>query len=412
MIKEKQDHLARLRQFQIVLIVIVVFAAGFALGNQTGATFAQELIGTPSAEVEKQFEAFWQVYNLIQEQYVDPNDNLVTPEQLLDGAISGLVDSLEDQFSGYMPPDIYALEAEYLAGEFEGIGATIRYNEEEDGIEIVSLFAGSPAEKAGIRPGDIFMAVNGEEVLGDNQAELAFKVRGPEGTEVMLTMRRGEELIDFTVMRARIEIPNIEARVEEGNIGYIRLYQFTSDARRQIDQALDELDINEREGLIFDLRGNGGGFLNSSIDVASAFIEEGPILFEDFGEGREPVTFSATGRDADIQVPVVVLVDEASASASELVAGALQDTGMATIIGETTLGKGTVQTWRDLANGGGVRLTIARWKTPNGHWIHGQGITPDVLVEWTPEGTEGEPDPQLEAALEYFEMPEVARQTE
>lgn len=398
-------------QVQIVLLVITVFVAGFALGNQTGATFAQGMSTAPTAEAEELFEPFWQVYNLIQSQYVDPEDRELVPEQLLDGAIKGLIDSLDDQFSGYMTPDDYRMQNDYLSGEFEGIGATIRFNDEADAVEIVSLFEGSPAQQAGIRPGDLFVRVNGEDVTGQNQTQVAFKVRGPEGTEVELTMRRGEELIDFVIVRARIEIPNIEVRIEDGDVGYIRLYQFTGDARQQIQRALDEVEINARNGLIFDLRGNPGGLLNSAIDVASIFIEEGTILIEDFGDSRDPIVFNATGNYSDITVPIVFLVDEGSASASELVAGAVQDGMLATIIGETTLGKGTVQTWRELANGGGIRLTIARWKTPNGSWIHGRGITPDIVVEWTPEGVEGEPDPQLQAALDFLAVPEMAQQS-
>jgi carboxyl-terminal processing protease len=390
------------RRLQLVLIIMVVFVAGFAVGTHTATTFAQGLSTTPPPEAQSLFEPFWQVYNLIQNQYLEPNDREITPEQLLDGALNGLVDALGDQHSAYMSPEIFYRQNEELSGEFQGIGATIRYNETEDAIEVISVFEGSPAQIAGIRPGDIFVAVDGEDVTGENQTQVAFRVRGPEGTVVELTMRRGDELIEFSIVRARIEIPNIEASIEDGNIGYIRLYQFTQDARRQLDSALDEIVVNERDGLIFDLRGNPGGLFSSAIDVTSAFIEEGIILIEDFGEGREPLVFRATGNYAGIDVPIVVLIDEGSASASEIVAGALQDMGLATIIGETTLGKGTVQTWRELVNGGGVRLTIARWKTPNGTWIHEQGIMPDVLVEWQPEGEEDEVDVQLQAAIDYI----------
>ena len=399
----KRIFLALPSQLQTILLVGVVFVAGFAAGSQTGSITAQGLNTAPPAEAAELFAPFWETYNLIQSQYVDPNDNAITDEQLVDGAIGGLIDSLGDQFSGYMPPEIYQMENEYLEGNFEGIGATIRLNEEANAIEIVSVFESSPAQESGIRPGDLFITVDGVDVQGETQSEVAFRVRGPEGTPVEITMRRGEELIDFTIIRARINIPNLETRVEADNIAYIRLFQFTGNARSEIDAALAEIDVNNRDGLIFDLRGNPGGLLSSAIDVASVFIENGIILTEDFGPGRDPVTFNANGDFADIQVPIVLLVDEGSASASELVAGALQDNDLATILGETTLGKGTVQTWRELANGGGIRLTVARWKTPDGNWIHGEGISPDVVIEWTPEGVEDEADPQLDAAVDFLE---------
>lgn len=389
----------RSRSLQLTVIAALIFAAGFAMGNHAGISTAQSSI---SPEVEKLFEPLWEVYNLIERQYVDPNDAPVIPEKLVDGAISGMVDSLGDQFSGYMSPDIYPLLNDDLSGSIEGIGVVIRTLEHDGGIEIVNVMQGTPAAKAGLRIGDIFHRVNDVDVTSDTQLELAAKVRGPAGSDVKLTMKRGNELVDFVITRARIEIPNIESRLlEESNVAYIRLNQFSSEARSQIDQALKDLDVNQRAGLIFDLRGNPGGLLNSAIDVASAFIKTGPILIEDFGNGNEQ-TFNATGNYSGVKVPMVVLVDESSASASELVAGALQDRERATIIGETTLGKGTVQTWRDLANGGGVRLTIARWLTPNHNWIHGAGITPDVIVEWTPVSFDDPTDPQLSAALDYL----------
>ncbi|RMF79323.1 MAG: S41 family peptidase [Chloroflexi bacterium] len=392
----EQMPLAKLRGYSTGLLIMVVFMAGFALGSQFDVGFAQGIITAPP-EVEEDFAPFWEVFNLIEENYFEP----VETSTLVDGAITGMVDSLGDQFSGYMTPDVYPLLNDDLSGEIEGIGVVIRTIEETEAIEVVNVLEGAPAEQVGIMPGDIFVEVDGESVAGFNQLDLASRVRGAAGTNVAITMLRGDELIEFNITRARIEIPNIESDVLDNNIGYIKLNQFSEEARTQIDEAIAELDVNNRNGLIIDFRGNPGGFLTSAIDVASAFIPEGTILVEDFGDGTEQI-YNATGDFQDIQVPIVVLVDESSASASELVAGALQDTGRATIIGETTLGKGTVQTWRNLVNGGGVRLTIARWLTPNRRWIHGDGVTPDVIVEWTPETGSDEFDPQIDAAIEFL----------
>jgi carboxyl-terminal processing protease len=345
----------------------------------------------------------WQVYNLIQSDYIDDVELSV----LVDGATQGMVEALGDEFSGYMDPETYALLNDDLEGEIEGIGVVIRTVEETGAIEVVGVLEGAPAQQAGILPGDIFAEVNGQSVAGMTQLELATEVRGPEGTDVVITMERGDELIDFTITRARIVIPNVESEILEGEIGYLKLNQFSASARQDIDTALGEMDVNSLNGLVVDFRDNPGGLLNSAIDVASAFIEEGTIVTEAFGDDDE-IVFDATGNYADVNVPIVVLVNEGSASASELVAGAMQDAGVATIIGETTFGKGTVQTWHELINGGGVRLTIARWLTPSGRWIHENGVVPDIEVEWTPESYEDEHDLQLQAALDFLRETVVA----
>lgn len=387
----------RLQHLSAAMLLTIVFIAGFALGSYNSVTEAQASITAP-AEVADAFEPFWQVFNLIRSDYIDDVDVSV----LVDGAITGMVDALEDQYSGYMDPSVYDLLNSDLEGEIEGIGVVIHTREDTGEIEVVGVLDSAPAQEAGILPGDVFVSVDGEDVIGINQTELAVRVRGPEGSTVHITMRRGDELIEFTLKRERIIIPNIETDVLDGNIGYIKLNQFTAEARQELDAAIENLNVNELAGLVVDFRDNPGGLLSSAIDIASAFIQEGPIVVEDFGDGRTQ-TFEANGNYAGIEVPIVLLVNEASASASELVAGALQDVGAATIIGETTLGKGTVQTWHELVNGGGIRLTIARWLTPSGRWIHEQGVTPDIVIEWTPASYDEPEDPQLDAAVDYLE---------
>ncbi len=386
----------RLQPFHASFMIVGVFVAGFFLGNQYHISLAQSDT-IPSREAEILFEPFWQVYNLIESEYLEPVD----PAKLVDGAIQGMIEVLGDEFSGYMNPEVYPLMNADLSGSVEGIGALVESDEVTGEIRIASVLEGSPAEAAGIQDGDIFVAVNGEDVTGMTQMELVTKVRGRAGSVVNLTMRRGDELVEFEVTRARIDVPNIEYEVLDGNIGYVKMRDFSADARTKLDAALDALDVNNLDGLVFDIRGNPGGLLSSAIDIASAFIKDGTILIEDFGNGAER-TFEANGTYIGVSVPLVVLVNEDSASASELVAGALQDRDRAQIIGEITFGKGTVQTWRELVNGGGVRLTIARWLTPNGNWIHKQGVTPDIIVEWTPESRNDPNDPQLRAALDYL----------
>ncbi|MEP7292694.1 MAG: S41 family peptidase [Chloroflexota bacterium] len=388
----------RVQHFSLALVVALIFFAGFALGNQYAVGSAQGNT-TPPPEAAQAFEPFWQVYNLIQSDYLNPVDTAA----LVDGATSGLIDALGDPYSGYMNPQVYDLINSDLSGEFDGIGVVIHTNEETEEIEVVGMIDGAPAAAAGIKPGDILSAVDDQQVLGMNQTELAVAVRGAEGTQVKITVKRGDELLDFMITRAHINVPNTETNILDGNIGYVRLNQFTANARADLDSALAAVAVNERSGLILDLRDNPGGLLNSAIDVASAFVPSGTVTTEDFGD-ENTNEFDANGNTANIAVPIAVLVNGGSASASELLAGALQDYDLATIIGETTLGKGTVQTWHELVNGGGVRLTIARWLTPDGHWIHEQGITPDITVTWENQTFEpGEDDPQIDAAINYLE---------
>ncbi len=392
----------RARHLPAGFALVIVFIMGFALGNQNSVTLAQNQYVQPEG-TEGIFEAFWQVYNLIENEFVAPDKVEVDPQVLVDGAIRGMVEALDDENSGYMNAEQYPVLFDDLSGAIEGIGVVIRTNEEVGGIEVANILEGTPAEQAGIKIGDIFAVVNGEEVLSLSQIELAAKVRGPAGTTVDITMLRQGEEVEFTLIRQRIEIVNIESYViENTSFGYIKLNEFTSGARSEIDAAIEQLQPDELDGLILDFRGNPGGLLTSAINVASAFVAEGPVVIEDFGDNREQI-FRANGSYTELKIPLVVLVDERSASASELVAGALQDVGAATIIGETTFGKGTVQTVQQLVNGGGLRLTVARWLTPDRHWIHGAGITPDIVVDWDPESFDDPDDPQLAAAVDHLQ---------
>jgi carboxyl-terminal processing protease len=310
------------------------------------------------------------------------------------------VDSLGDQFSGYLSPSDYATFNTELGGNVEGIGVTIDTND-DDHIYVVALIKGAAAEASGVLPGDIFWEVNGESVEGLDQSELASIVRGPAGTDVEIVFKRGDEFITFTITRVRFEVPNVEYEVLEDDIAYISLATYDSNSRRQLEDALTALDVNARKALILDIRNNPGGLLSAVVDVSSLFVEDGVILYETFGDGSEQI-FEANGDFYDVQVPIVLLVNEGSASASELMAGAFKDRDIATIMGETTFGKGTVQNIQPLSNGGGLRITIARWLTPNRNWIHDVGITPDIEVPYDPATDGVDIDPQLDAAIEFI----------
>jgi carboxyl-terminal processing protease len=386
----------RIQQLVVASAFLLVFGAGFALGS-LNSVIAQSNTQPPNdPEIASRFDYFWQTFNYIRTEYLHEVDI----DALVEGAVVGMVDSLDDDYSGYMTPETYTMLNEELEGEIQGIGVVIRTIEETGEIEVVGVLEGTPAKAAGILRGDIFYAIDGEEVADMTQMELAAAVRGLEGTSLTITMRRGDELIDFAVMRARIIIPNVEYEIID-DFAYLRLNQFSSSAREDMNDALEAMEIDQRSGLIIDFRDNPGGLLSSAIDVASLLIDAGPVVIEDFGNGQEQV-FNARGDALEVDLPVVLLVNGSSASGSELVAGVWQEMNRVTVIGETTFGKGTVQTWHDLNNGGGLRITIARWLTPEGTWIHETGVKPDIVVEWTPLEYDDPDDPQLEAAIQHL----------
>ncbi len=326
-----------------------------------------EETGTPP-ELEELFTPFWKAWAYAHE----PDD-----QALVYGAIRGMLDSLGDPHTSFMDPDQFTQANIPLDGTYEGIGAWVDPNREY--LTIVSPMKGSPAEDAGLLPGDEIIAVDGEDMTGIDGNLVIRKVLGPAGTKVILTIRREgvSEPFDVEITRARITIPSVESRMLDNQIGYVKLLTFGDDSRDELRKAIEKLLEEQPVGIIFDLRNNGGGFLSSAIEVASEFIDEGVIMYEDYGDGERD-TYHADGQGIATDIPLVVLVNEGTASASEIVAGAIQDYGRAPLVGTTTFGKGSVQNWVPLSNNqGAVRVTIARWLTPKERLIHEVGLTPD-----------------------------------
>ena len=367
--------------------------------TQQSAALSTATAATNPTDLEKLFKPFWETWNIVHEQFVDqPVDDL----KLMQGAIRGMLDSLGDQHTGYMTPEEYDQATMPLDGSYTGIGAWVDTSGEF--LTVISPMAGSPAEAAGIKSGDEIIAVDGVDVTKTDPSVVLQSVLGPEGTTVVLTVRRHdpEETLDFSIVRARITIPSIESEMLDGEIAYIYLATFGENSSQDMIDALTTLLAENPRGLIIDLRDNSGGYVDTAIEIISQFIPGGAVMIEKLGTGEE-IPFNAIPGGIATEIPLVVLVNGGSASASEIAAGAIQDYERGLIVGTTTYGKGSVQNWIPLNNNqGAVKVTIARWLTPKGRLIHEVGLTPDYVVELTDEDIEAGVDTQLEKAIELL----------
>jgi len=402
-----------------VIVIIGSFAGGFLVGHFVpigngkmpslpfGNTDAPPAISTVSPEQQSAtpdelgtlFQPFWEAWNIVHEEYVDqPVDDLA----LMQGAIRGMIEALGDDHSSYMDPKTFQDANESLSGEYEGIGAWV--DTTADYLTIISPIPGSPADQAGMAPGDRIIAIDGEDLTGVDAELVRQRVLGPAGSTVVLTVaREGEsEPLIFTITRDRIVVKSATGEMLENDIGYIQITTFGDKTTPELRAALEELMAQNPKGLIIDLRNNGGGYLQTSVEVASEFIGDGVILYEQYGDG-ERTTYRALKDGQATEIPLVVLINEGTASASEIVAGAIQDYGRGKLVGVTSYGKGSVQNWVPLTNNqGAVRVTIAKWLTPNERTIHGEGLIPDVEVERSNDDRQADLDPQLDKAIEVL----------
>ncbi len=355
---------------------------------------------TPELSAEELFIPFWEAWDIIHDQYIDqPVDNTA----LMRGAISGMLDALGDQHTSYMDPDQYMQANIPMNGEYEGIGAWVDTTSEY--LTIISPMPNSPAETAGLLPGDQVIMIDGEDMTGIDGSLVIRQVLGPAGSKVVLTIRReGEmELFEVTIIREKIIIPSIDSRMLDENIGYVQILTFGADTQSELRENLTNILDQNPVGLIVDLRNNGGGYLQTAVEVGSEFIADGVILYEDYGTDKGMDEYVSIEGGLATDIPLVLLVNEGSASASEIVAGAIQDHQRGPLVGATTFGKGSVQNWIELTNQqGAVRVTIARWLTPDKRQIHEEGLIPKYPVEFTEEDYEAELDPQLDKAIEVL----------
>lgn len=379
----------------IVIFTFLGFFVGYAVAQSPSAPF-RLFPGTNNSDA--QLEPFYEVWDLVQTRYYEQPLN---EETLVEGAIVGMLESLEDTHTRYLSPADQEAAQRTFSGEYQGIGTVV---EDVDGnITVVSPIDDSPAEAAGLQPGDILRAADGVELTGMDIAEAANLVRGPAGSAVLLLVERDGETFEVEIERDVVKLVSATGEVLEEGFAYIRLNRFSDTTYDELSALLPDLLAQNPSGLILDLRRNPGGALNVTVDIADEFLNEGTVLVEQFGDGNERVFESENGGLVE-DIPLVVLIDEGSASASEVLAGAIQDRGRGTIIGQTSFGKGTVQTWHTLSNQGGLRLTIAQWLTPDNLSIHESGLTPDYFIPLEePENADVEfEDSQLQAAIEFL----------
>lgn len=316
------------------------------------------------------------VLDLIESNYYKDIDR----SKLIDGAINGMMDALEDPYSNYMAKDTAAQFQESIEGSFTGIGAEV--SSQDGNVIVVSPIKGSPAEKAGIRAKDLILSVNGESLQGLDLNIAVNKIRGPKGSEAVLQVKRAgsEKPIEFTIVRDEVDLETVSSRMEANGVGVIEISQFSVNTAERFKQELESLESQGMKGLVIDVRNNPGGVLSVVIDIAEQFVPKGELIVqvEDKNEKREEHLSKGQAKP----YPVAVLLNKGSASASEILAGALQQSAGATLLGEHSFGKGTVQTSFDKQFGDGsmIKVTIAKWLTPNGTWIHEDGIEPDINV--------------------------------
>ena len=396
----------------ILLVSALIFSIGSGIGFYIGrmsspaetagsAVIAAE---TGRALAPEDLGIFWEAMDLLEEDFYG---ELPSPNQRSYGAIRGVLDTLDDQNTGFLTPTEATRFLESIEGSFEGIGALVEWAEDEGAIRIVEPFEDQPAWNAGIRRGDLIIAINGQDVADlSNLNEAINRIKGPKGTEVHLTVRRDglDDPLEVPVTRDTIDIPVVESERygENDEFAYVHLKRFSADAGAKLRAELEDLLTDETQGLIFDLRGNPGGLLREAIKVTSVFLEDERVLIERFSDGTEEIYNTEGGALVPDDLPLVVLVNWGSASASEIVAGALQDVERAPLVGVTTYGKGSVQLPHTLSDESLLRVTIALWYTPSDRSINATGLEPDIVVELTNAQSDNEEDPQLDRAIEFL----------
>lgn len=369
----------------IILILVISVVVSFS----AGCTVATRLLTSTGPELG----AVNQAWNIISQSYVDRTK--LNSANLSAGAINGMVAALDDPYTAYLDPQAYQLSTGDMQGKFDGIGATVGIR--DNTITIIAPIPDSPAAKAGVKPGDTILEIDGKSTSGMSVEEAVSRIRGPKGTAVKLLIQHTDDAkpVEIEIIRAEIKLTSVSFEMK-GNTAYIRISHFNAQTNEELLPVLGNISQNGATGIILDLRSNPGGYLDEVVDVASHFIKEGIIVSTVDNQGKKD---SLSVKDGSIttDLPMVVLTDNYSASASEVLAGALQDYGRATIAGTQTYGKGSVNQMYQLKDGSGLYITTGRWLTPHGRMIEGKGITPDPGYELTLKG-----DDTIQWALDFL----------
>lgn len=391
----------------LVVIVFAAFGAGFYFGKSQFSVTAPEGIineelGKPA---EADFSLFWEAWVKLEEKYVDHSK--IDYKNMIYGAITGMVNSLKDDYTVFLPPADTKIFKEDVSGEFSGVGMEIGVRNSV--LTVIAPLGGTPAEKAGLRAGDKILKIDGQDTAGMAVDAAVKLIRGQKGTEINLTIIRDgwDNVRDFKIIRDVIEIPSLKWEIkgpagDSPDIAYVKLYQFSEAARFTFRKASLEILNSPAKKIVLDLRNNPGGYLEVAQDIAGWFLTKNDLVtIEDFGGKEKNQEYRAEGPSNFLSYPIVILINRGSASGSEILAGALRDNRKILLIGEKSFGKGSVQTLEDLREGS-LKITVARWLTPNGSLINGEGLAPDIEVKMTEEDYKNEKDPQLDKAIEIL----------
>ncbi len=384
----------------ITLGVAAVFLLGLYIGNGNiafGAINLKKNNQNGSMPANLNYTSVEQLYDALKVSF----DGQLNETKLVDGMKKGLVEAAGDQYTEYQNSEKSKEFNESLNGTFSGIGAEL--SKENNTIVVVAPISGYPAEKAGLKAKDVIVKINDESALDMSVSDAVTKIRGPEGTNVKLkVVRDAKQELEFDITRQKITIPSVEYNVGADNIGYIKISRFAEDTSGLAQKAAEEFKAKNVKGVVLDMRNDPGGLLDASVDVSSLWIDKGKTILEEKRGGEVVKTYKAKGDNILKGIPTVVLINEGSASASEITAGALKDNGVATLIGAKSFGKGSVQQLSDLRGGGVLKVTVARWYTPAGKNIDKEGIEPDQKVEITEENAKNKQDPQKDAAIQFI----------
>ena len=388
-----------------IFLSIILFSCSNSVDNEIKFPLIDDSNAQPRPsprEIDEDLLIIWETYSYLAREFVGRNE--MDGAKLAEGAVKGMFDALDDVHSGYIPPERFQIDQSAFQGKFYGIGATVGQTKDGLRVLIVAPIAGSPAESAGIKAGDIIYEVDGDDTEGWTVLDAVNRIRGKLGTPVKLKVQRiGEsELIEVKIIRGEIKLPSVSSKIiTDEEYGHIKLTSFTNETHSELLVALQEMKAQKAKGIVLDLRQNPGGLLSSVVDIISEFIPKNElILYEVDGNGLRKNRLSKDlGNHKD--VPMVILVNEFSASGSEVLAGALQDVDRTIVIGETTFGKGSVGIQRPLSNDGGIYYTVARWYTPKGRVIEGNGLEPDVIVKNKANETD---DLQMIAAITQLDF--------